>query len=319
MEKDSVRADDAGKEGESAPPGEAETVYTIDELAGITGVPSRTIRFYQSKGTLPSPRRQGRVALYGQEHVDRLKLIAELQDRGLRLDAIRDVLSELEWGGDSLQNWLGVGERLQAPWNDERPLVLTSSELKKRFQAGRPGLLADLERAGMIRREGNSLPASYIVPSPGLLDIGVRLEKAGVDVDTAIGASELMREAMRGLTDDLVSYFADRAGKGFGLGGRPDEVVVAYDAIRPMGVDALRIIFAQEIERSLREFVESGRAVIAARPRSTKTPTGRSTSSSHSSSRRSSSSKSGSSRSKSRPAAQAASNSACDTLLYSPG
>ena len=47
----------------------------------------------------------------------------------------------------------------------------------------------------MIRREGNSLPASYIVPSPGLLDIGVRLEKAGIDVDTAIGASELMREA----------------------------------------------------------------------------------------------------------------------------
>ena len=73
-------------------------VYTIDELAGLTGVPSRTIRFYQSKGTLPSPQRKGRVALYGPEHVDRLKLIAELQDRGLRLDAIRDVLGELEVG-----------------------------------------------------------------------------------------------------------------------------------------------------------------------------------------------------------------------------
>jgi DNA-binding transcriptional MerR regulator len=304
MEKDSGGTDEVlGGDGEPTESGEPENVYTIDELAGITGVPSRTIRFYQSKGTLPSPRRQGRVALYGQEHVDRLKLIAELQDRGLRLDAIRDVLSELEWGGDSLQNWLGVGERLQAPWNDERPLVLTTSELKKRFQASRPGLLADLERAGMIRREGNSLPASYIVPSPGLLDIGVRLEKAGIDVDTAIGASELMREALRGLSDELVSYFADRAGKGFGLGGRPDEVVVAYDAIRPMGVDALRIIFAQEIERSLREFVESGRAVIAARPRSTKGSSSRS-SSLHSSSpsRRSSSNKSSSSsRSKSKP------------------
>jgi DNA-binding transcriptional MerR regulator len=279
-----------------------EPVYTIDELAGLTGVPSRTIRFYQSKGTLTSPRRQGRVALYGQEHVDRLKLIAELQDRGLRLDAIRDVLSEVAGGGDSLQNWLGVGERLQIPWNDERPVVLTAAELKKRFQVSRPGQLADLERTGMIRREGNSLPASYVVPSPGLLDIGVRLERAGVDVDTAIGAAELMRQAMRSLSDDLVSYFADRAGKGFGLAGRPEDVVTAYDAIRPIGVDALRIIFAQEIERSLREFVESGRAVL---------PRARTTSSrSRSSSSRSRSSANGHGRPSSKPKPPAASSSA---------
>jgi DNA-binding transcriptional MerR regulator len=278
---------------EEAPPPAAD-VYTIDELAGLTGVPSRTIRFYQSKGTLPPPQRKGRVALYGPEHVDRLKLIAELQDRGLRLDAIRDVLGELEVGGDSLQNWLGVGERLQTPWSDEKPQVLSTADLKKRYQITRPGLIAELERAGMIRREGNSLPASYLVPSPGLLEIGVRLEKAGVDVDTALGAADLMRAAMSGLTDELVSYFADRAGKGFGLAGRPEEVVVAYDAMRPIGVDALRIIFAQEIERSLREFVESGRAVIP-RPRSSRESGSRSRSGSGSHGRSRSSSAKGAS------------------------
>jgi DNA-binding transcriptional MerR regulator len=237
--------------------------------------------------------------LYGPEHVARLKLIAELQDRGLRLDAIRDVLGELEVGGDSLQNWLGVGERLQTPWSDEKPQVLSTADLKKRYAITRPGLIAELEQAGMIRREGNSLPASYLVPSPGLLEIGVRLEKGGIDVDTALGAADLMRGAMSGLADDLVSYFADRAGKGFGLGGRPDEVVLAYDAMRPIGVEALRIIFAQEIERSLREFVESGRAVIP-RPRSNRDGSGRSRSGSGSHSRsRSSSSKSSSSKSSS--------------------
>lgn len=243
-----------------------EVVYTIDELAGITGVPSRTIRFYQSKGTLPSPRRQGRVALYGPDHVERLRIIAELQDRGLRLDAIRDVLAQLEWGGDSLQSWLGVGERLQSPWSDERPMMLTRDEILERFQGGRPGLIADLERSGIIRRQTDSIPASYLVPSPGLLDIGMRLEKAGIDVETAIGAASLMRTHMSKLSDELVSYFANRAGKGFGRDGAPEDVVVAYEAVRPIGVDALRIIFAQEIERSLREFVESGRAVMQ-RPR----------------------------------------------------
>jgi DNA-binding transcriptional MerR regulator len=242
--------------------GADEVEYTIDELAAITGVPSRTIRFYQSKGTLPSPRRRGRVALYGPDHVERLKVIAELQDRGLRLDAIRDVLNQIEWGGDSLQSWLGVGERLQTPWTDERPMMLTRDELLARFEGGRPGLIADLERSGIIRRETDAMPASYLVPSPGLLDIGFRLEKAGIDVDTALGAAALMRKYVSRLSDDLVSYFADRAGKGFGRDGAPEDVVMAYDAVRPIGFDALRIIFAQEIERSLREFVESGRAVM---------------------------------------------------------
>lgn len=238
-----------------------EVSYTIDELAGLTGVPSRTIRFYQSKGTLPSPRRKGRVALYGPEHVERLKIIADLQDRGLRLDAIRDVLDQIERGGDSLHSWLGVGERLQVPWSDERPTILTRDELIGRFDGGRPGLVSDLERAGIIRRETDSLPASYLVPSPGLLDIGVRLDKAGIDVDTALGAAGTMRKYLSRLSDELVSYFADRAGKGFGREGAPEDVVAAYDALRPIGADALRIIFNQEIERSLREFVESGRAI----------------------------------------------------------
>jgi len=252
------RSDDDSNDGSI---GAAGTGYTIDELSGLTGVPSRTIRFYQSKGTLPSPRRKGRVALYGDDHVERLTLIADLQDRGLRLDAIRDVLKQIELGGDSLQSWLGVGDRLQVPWSDERPMMLTKDELLDRFQGGRPGLVADLERSGIIRRETDSVPATYLVPSPGLLDIGVRLEKAGVDVETALGAAALMRRHMNKLSDELVKYFADRAGEGFGRDGTPEDVVLAYDAVRPIGADALRIIFAQEIERSLREFVESGRAL----------------------------------------------------------
>ncbi len=71
---------------------EAASSYTIDELATLTRVPSRTIRFYQSTGALQAPAIRGRVAYYGPAHVERLKLIGSLQDRGLRIDAIRDLL-----------------------------------------------------------------------------------------------------------------------------------------------------------------------------------------------------------------------------------
>ena len=76
--------------------------YTIDELAHAAGLPSRTVRHYQSEGTLPPPRRAGRVAFYGPQHLERLRLIGRLQDRGLRLDAIRDALREVERGHLSL-------------------------------------------------------------------------------------------------------------------------------------------------------------------------------------------------------------------------
>ena len=47
-----------------------------------------------ASGALMPPEIRGRVAYYGPAHVERLKLIAQLQDRGLRIDAIRDLLGE---------------------------------------------------------------------------------------------------------------------------------------------------------------------------------------------------------------------------------
>ena len=71
---------------------------TIDELAATSRVPSRTIRFYQSRGALMTPEIRGRVAYYGKPHLERLKLIAQLQDRGLRIDAIGDLMKRIDRG-----------------------------------------------------------------------------------------------------------------------------------------------------------------------------------------------------------------------------
>lgn len=258
-------------DGDVAADGEADVEverYTIDELAALSGVPSRTIRFYQSKGTLRAPERQGRVAYYGPDHVERLRIIGELQDRGLRLDTIRDALAQVEQGGDSLQHWLGVGDRLQAPWSDDKPIVLDEADLLARLggAAERPGLLGDLQRLGVIERQGHSRPATYVVPSPGLLDIGLALESAGIDATTAFEAGEVMRKRLARMTDELVTFFAERAGQGFGGAGEPDDIALAFDALRPIGLQAVQLVFAQEMERSLREFVEAGGAMPARRP-----------------------------------------------------
>jgi DNA-binding transcriptional MerR regulator len=249
-----------------APPPDTEPCFTIDELAALSGVPSRTIRFYQSKGTLPAPERRGRVAYYGVEHVDRLRVIAELQDRGLRLDAIRDALAEVDRGGKalSLQAWLGMGDELQAPWSDDHPIVLSESELVKRIGT-RPGLVGELRRLGFIERQGNTRPATYVVPSAMLLDIGIELGRAGIDPLVAFEASQMMRRRLGLLTDELAQFWADHTGVGFGGSGKPEEIVKAVDALRPQGLRSVQVIFAHEMERSLRELVERGGAMPQAR------------------------------------------------------
>src|SRR3954470_10029829 len=103
--------------------------HTIDEMASLSRVPSRTIRFYQSRGALMAPEIRGRVAYYRPKHLERLKLIAQLQDRGLSINAIRDLLASIDKGEPDLAEWLGVEQELQASWANDHPRPVTESEL----------------------------------------------------------------------------------------------------------------------------------------------------------------------------------------------
>src|SRR5437879_7712736 len=63
--------------------------YRIEQLARAAGVAVDTIRFYQGKGLLDAPRREGRVTWYAESHLERLGRIRELQRRGFPLTVIR--------------------------------------------------------------------------------------------------------------------------------------------------------------------------------------------------------------------------------------
>lgn len=240
--------------------------YTIDQLSQRTGVPGRTIRFYQSQGVLPSPRRQGRLAYYDDDHVQRLQLIAELRDKGLRLDAVRDALAELESGSDSLHHWLGLSDRLTDSWVDDRPVLMTVDDFQERYGKLRKGFLADLEAAGSIRREGTSARPTYLVPHISYVDNAVLLEQAGVDLDVSVEAVIKITIAMAALADELVAdfvaYFRDDLLSGDPKG--PERVMTAMQRLRLAGIDTLRITFGEEVDRVIRSLVEGGPNAIDA-------------------------------------------------------
>jgi DNA-binding transcriptional MerR regulator len=243
---------------------DAEKEYTIDELATATRVPSRTIRFYQSEGALQKPIIKGRVAFYGAAHVERLAQITELQDRGLQIKAIRDVLNRAESGEFSLQEWLGSHDQLSEPWAGDRAKVLTEAELQEELAGRRPGLVGELIRIGAIERKGDA----YLVESPALFSLALRLEGVGMPLETVKGTFALLGKHLGRLSDDLVSFFVKNADA---LGDDADK---AYAELRPVSLEAVRIVFAREMERTLRKATETGATAVFTRRKRTKKKSG---------------------------------------------
>jgi DNA-binding transcriptional MerR regulator len=69
----------------------------VEEAARRSGLSVDTLRFYQKRGLLPHPRREGRIAWYGPDHLERLDRIRELRAEGLTLAVIgRIVRGELD-------------------------------------------------------------------------------------------------------------------------------------------------------------------------------------------------------------------------------
>jgi DNA-binding transcriptional MerR regulator len=228
---------------------EGPTEHTIDELSALTRVPSRTIRFYQAKGVLPRPEVRGRVAYYGPPHVQRLSLIASLQDRGLRIDAIRELVARIDKGELDVNEWLGLDAELQGAWAPDQPRTMTEAEILEIVGEPRPGLLSSLARARLVERHGDV----YLVKSPALLGVAARLLAAGVDLDLSREAGDILRKHLGRAAADLAEHFFAHA--------RDEDFKAALAALRPLGLEAVRVIFAQEMERVLRKKAERGDTV----------------------------------------------------------
>ena len=67
--------------------------YTIGELAELSGVSRRTVRYYVQEGLIPPPEGLGRGAHYGREHLEALLGVKSMQEQGLMLEDIRASLS----------------------------------------------------------------------------------------------------------------------------------------------------------------------------------------------------------------------------------
>lgn len=241
----------------------AEPTLSLVQLAETSGFSRRTVRFYQGEGLLPKPVRRGRDAVYGGEHVERLRLIGELRDRGLTLGVIKDLLARPR-PVRTVAEWLDVDETLRGPWSDDRPELVERADLLARLAGRGAGLLADLMRARYVQPADGT---AYLVPSPTLLDLALRLHAAGVDIELSGRSRDLLRRRLGKAADEVVALFAERAGSGFAGRASKKELARAIDALRPIAKETAGVILAQEVERALRGLLEEGPRAVGRRPR----------------------------------------------------
>lgn len=73
----------------SAPPPPPDAEYSIDDIARLSRVPVRTIRYYVKQRALEPPEFRSMHTRYSAEFLIRLRAIAALRRKKLRLDVIR--------------------------------------------------------------------------------------------------------------------------------------------------------------------------------------------------------------------------------------
>lgn len=169
-------------------------MYNIDELAHLSGIPSRTIRFYNTQGLLPAPIMRGRVAFYDQEHLLVLRIIKDLKEQQhLSLDIIKHLLEIRANEGDVQMN-LALKQRLLRPLGQE--VQLSQEEFLRQTGASLERLNELVEQGLLFPTTSEESEASVFSNDDVLLyQIYERLEQLGLP----LALSTLIRFQMRQL------------------------------------------------------------------------------------------------------------------------
>lgn len=179
--------------------------YRVEQLASACDVSVDTVRYYQSRGLLPLPEKEGRVAWYDRRHVERIARIRDLQRKGLTLAAIgRVVRGELAPADEDLA--AAVAEELGETGEDAE--LLTLDEFSAR--AGVPAsLIQAVEREGIRigRAGGADGETRYTTADIDLVRTALRLLEFGLPLADLLALARDADASMRGLAERAVNLF----------------------------------------------------------------------------------------------------------------
>ena len=219
--------------------------YRVEQLSGVCGISVDTVRFYQGKGLLPAPAREGRVAIYGTEHVQRIRRIRALQRKGLTLQAIRRVVSGSLARPD--QDLVAAVADAQTPTDE----LLTLEELSERSGVPAP-LLSAIENEGLALGRMVDGQMRYAASDVELVGQGLRLLEAGLPLTELLALAKKQNESARAIAEESVRLFNTHVRAPIKATSASDEeaaerLVAAFDDLLP----AVTALVANHFRRML--------------------------------------------------------------------
>ena len=201
----------------------------MEQLAAEADVSVDTVRFYQSRGLLPPPRREGRIALYGGDHLARLSRIRALQARGLTLATIRRLLDgELDPTDEALLAAVSASQRDDRPGGgagDPGPL-LSLGDLAVRTGIPVP-LLQAVEREGLLVPRRVGAASGYGEADVEVAGAGLRLLEMGLPLHEILALARQHDTAMRAVAHQAVELFDAHVRQPLRTGGTDSEAAAA--------------------------------------------------------------------------------------------
>lgn len=170
--------------------------FRVQELARRAGITVELLRSYQSKGLLPPPRHEGRVAWYGARHLERLRLIRDLKDRGYSL---RMIERALERGAGQVED-SSVAD-VEVP--EER---FTLSQLAERTRVP-PAMLRSLEASGVLRPRRSGQERWYTEADVRAVRMLLSLLGGGLPMEEFMRVASVQLDVAQEVADGAVALF----------------------------------------------------------------------------------------------------------------
>ncbi|MCA9716817.1 MAG: MerR family transcriptional regulator [Myxococcales bacterium] len=214
----------------------------------------RNVRSYQSKGLLPTPRREGRTNVYSDAHLARLRLISNLLGRGFTLSSIDEVLTAFE-RGEGFSELLGLEEAITSPWSTEPPGHVSLIELARMFGAAfSPAGVRRAIELDVLRRDGTR----FIVPSMRLLNVGAELVRAGIPIEVLFEQIAELRGDVERISRRFVQLIAHEVFDRYGRDAIPPpgeqrRLTEFVNRVRPMAKTAVEVELARALEAVVQE------------------------------------------------------------------
>ena len=229
---------------------QSDAALTIEQLAAETGMSVRNIRAHQSRGLLPAPEVRGRTGFYGAAHVERLRIIQEMQADGFNLQAISRLIAD----GRSGEELLGFKRAVMAPFETEQAEIIDASELGALIGEGAaPELMEKAIELGLVRPLGDG---RVEIPSPRLLRAGQEVVRLGIPLEAALRLVEELGKPAGAAARRFVRLYLEAVWEPFERAGYPEEgwpaVREGVERLRPLAAEALLAVF----EPTMTEAVE---------------------------------------------------------------